>query len=174
MGVHPKTFELQGSNDGSQWTTLCKHDCESWAATSGCAKAWPVKAGTAYFCIFRILNQGPPHSAHISPDGLVCAGIEFYGSLKLSPPGIASMQAIPTMAPTLISTTSIDGWWCCVLCVGPCCCSAFFHKEATGPSSLKHRICCGCCYGLPCPCCGPWLPSEHRTRIKDTNAFQKD
>lgn len=72
-GNHPKTFELQGSNDGSTWKTLSVHNNESWSGNE--AKSWPIPDGEDYFHILRILNKGHPNH-------LCCSGIEFYGHTR--------------------------------------------------------------------------------------------
>merc|ERR1719506_2229630 len=72
-GNHPRTFELQGSSDGAQWTTLRTFTDEGWSGPG--AKDWPVVGCTQYFSIFRILNKG-------APNHLCCSGIEIYGRVK--------------------------------------------------------------------------------------------
>ena len=69
-GNHPRTFELQGSNDGTRWTPLSKHSNEQWSGKG--AKHWPITGCEEHFTKFRILNQG-------APNHLCCAGIELYG-----------------------------------------------------------------------------------------------
>ena len=71
-GNHPRTFELQGSNDGYTWTTLSAHKGESWSDKS--AKHWPVDDGGEHYRILRILTKGEPNH-------LCCSGIEFYGQM---------------------------------------------------------------------------------------------
>ena len=74
-GNHPRTFELQGSNDGVAWTTLSKHTGEVWNGNG--AKHWPIAgAGKNFFSKFRILNQG-------SPNHLCCSGLEIYGAVQV-------------------------------------------------------------------------------------------
>ena len=50
----PKTFELQGSNDGKTWKTLSVHTNESWSKRE--AKSWAILDGEDYFHILRIQN----------------------------------------------------------------------------------------------------------------------
>ena len=74
-GNHPRTFELQGSNDGSSWTTVSAHKREIWSGKSE-AKSWPINADVkCYYRIFRVINQG-------APNHLCCAGIELYGHAR--------------------------------------------------------------------------------------------
>jgi len=70
---HPKTFELQGSNDCKTWKTLSVHTNESWSGNE--AKSWPIIDSEDYFHILRIRNKGPPNY-------LCCSGIEFYGHTR--------------------------------------------------------------------------------------------
>jgi len=85
-GNHPRDFELQGSNDGKQWTTLSKHSREAWNGIG--AKSWPVKARPdGYFRIFRVQNLSHPNH-------LCCAGLELYGHVR----GAPAMTATPVIA----------------------------------------------------------------------------
>jgi len=72
-GNHPRTFELQGSNDGKRWTTLSKHSGEQWSGN--CAKHWPIKGVKEPYSKFKIINLG-------SPNHLCCSGIEIYGAIR--------------------------------------------------------------------------------------------
>lgn len=72
-GNHPRTWDLQGSNDGANWTTLKSHHGDG-SVTNTCCGSWPVVSAD-FFSKFRILNKG-------NPNHLCCSGIEFYGNLK--------------------------------------------------------------------------------------------
>jgi len=73
-GNHPRSFELQGSNDGASWTTLSKHTSETWSKGKG-AKAWEVNGVMGYYRVFRIQNFG-------APNHLCCSGLELYGVVR--------------------------------------------------------------------------------------------
>ena len=73
----PRHWELQGSDDSSNWHTLKKHTNDTELADTDFSTAnWSVEAGGRAFSHFRIL-QNSSGSYHI----LGCAGIEFYGTL---------------------------------------------------------------------------------------------
>merc|ERR1719240_1106104 len=76
-GNHPRTWDLQGSNDGSQWTTLKSHHEDLSILTNANGPkgygSWQVQPA-GFFSKFRIFNQG-------TPNHLCCSGIEFYGTL---------------------------------------------------------------------------------------------
>jgi len=75
----PRTWTLQGSNDGNEWTVLKSHTNDSsLAEQSNSEAAWPVEAAGAYRH-FRIRQTGwNSHHHH----NLACSGIEIYGMLK--------------------------------------------------------------------------------------------
>lgn len=77
-GNHPRTFELQGSADGANWTCLSQHSRESWPGVG--VKHWPIVSST-YYSQFRVLNKG-------APNHLCCSGIEFYGYVARGPSGV--------------------------------------------------------------------------------------
>ena len=88
-----RNWDLQGSNDGSKWTTLRSHKGQfSELPQSGFSTmGWEVKGDHGAFSHFRILMTGPnsgmpslSKSSRGDPEGqdaLFCAGIEFYGVL---------------------------------------------------------------------------------------------
>lgn len=82
-GNHPRTFELQGSNDNRGWTTLSRHNNEQWSGKQ--AKSWPIQEVRQPFRFFKIVNQG-------SPNNLCCSGIEFYGTLIPADPSLAAVS----------------------------------------------------------------------------------
>ena len=75
-------WELQASNDGQDWTTLCVHvDDQSLSYQPMSVAAWPIDAGTIpgrSFRHFRILQTGKNSDGY---DLLTCAGIELNGLL---------------------------------------------------------------------------------------------
>ena len=77
-----RNWELQASNEGQAWTTLCVHaDDRSLSDQPMSVAAWPIDGGTIpgrSFRHFRILQTGKNSGGH---DHLVCAGIELYGLL---------------------------------------------------------------------------------------------
>ena len=78
-----RNWELQGSNDGAQWTTLRQHaNDQSIAEEPMATAAWPLEPGTVQgraFRHFRVLQTGKNAGNH---DFLMCAGIELYGVLQ--------------------------------------------------------------------------------------------
>ena len=76
-----RRWRLEGSADGTGWTTLKTHaDDAGLAATSMATASWPVEAAGA-FRHFRILQTGK-NSKGTDQDHLMCAGIELYGRLR--------------------------------------------------------------------------------------------
>merc|ERR1712146_831383 len=71
---HPRTWKLQGSCDGTSWTTLRehKHDNTVQMHTVG---SFPLTANGQFYRFFRVQNCG-------APNHLCCSGIEFYGTLR--------------------------------------------------------------------------------------------
>ena len=69
---HPRTWELQGSNDGNGWTCLKVHSGDNSVTMSKCG-SWSVETSKS-FRMFRIYNKA-------TPNYLCCSGIEFYGML---------------------------------------------------------------------------------------------
>ena len=77
-------WRLEGSADGTGWTTLKTHaDDAGLAPTAMATASWPVEAAGA-FRHFRILQIGPNANGGQS---LHCAGIELYGTLRAASPG---------------------------------------------------------------------------------------
>ena len=74
-GNHPRTWELQGSNDGERWTALKKFKDDK----SRQLNSWPLDAGLTFFRRFRVQNQGDPNN-------LCCSGLELYGTLRETRP----------------------------------------------------------------------------------------
>ena len=66
---HPRSWDLQASNDDSNWVTLSSHKNDNTITmeNSGC---FQVSTGNSY-SMYRIQNRG-------SPNHLCCSGIEFY------------------------------------------------------------------------------------------------
>ena len=75
----PRHWELQGSDDGSNWHTLKKHSDDTKLATTNFNTAnWSVEAAGRAFSHFRILQTGKTSRGY---HFLECSGIEFYGTL---------------------------------------------------------------------------------------------
>ena len=73
-----RNWKLQGSNDGTEWTTLKQHQKDQGlAAQAFSIAAWPVEVQEA-FRHFRVLNTGTDYNGHRH---LMCAGFELYGTL---------------------------------------------------------------------------------------------
>ena len=89
----PRTWELQGSNDGQSWQTLRRHEeDDSLSDESMSIAAWPVDAGGQSFRCFRVLQTGAnsfegDEDDHGTVDDaedenlhhLMLTGIELYG-----------------------------------------------------------------------------------------------
>jgi hypothetical protein len=77
-----RSWILQGTNDGVEWTTLRQHvDDQSLEDTPMSTAAWPVEGCDVPYRYFRIFKTGP-NSTHVhNLDYLMCAGIELYGQL---------------------------------------------------------------------------------------------
>jgi len=102
-GNHPRTFELQGSNDGQSWTRLSKHTGEKWSGKG--AKHWPISGCEQPFTKFRVINQG-------APNHLCCAGIELYGRIAASngespPPKGAAASSSTSMATPVVMGVAV-------------------------------------------------------------------
>jgi len=77
-------WELQGSNDGLNWTVLRQHSNDtSMGTTAYCEGHWEVNspASNTPYRHFRILQTGKNSSNN---DELMCCGIELYGKLTIS------------------------------------------------------------------------------------------
>jgi hypothetical protein len=78
-----RSWQLQGSNDGSTWTVLDDQE-NDFSLTGGgfSTAAWGIesKDGASYR-VFRILQTGPSHSSCSDNLRVACAGIELYGDL---------------------------------------------------------------------------------------------
>jgi len=74
-----RSWQLQGSPDGSNWTVLREHSNDSWVQAGFSTGAWPLPAEAVQgrsFRHFRILQTGQNSSNH---QHLMCSGIEMYG-----------------------------------------------------------------------------------------------
>jgi hypothetical protein len=70
---------LEGSNDGSSWTTLREHSNDTALADAAFSVAhWPLPDVATAYRHFRIYQTGENSSGS---DCLMCAGIELYGVL---------------------------------------------------------------------------------------------
>ena len=82
-------WELQGSNDGLNWTVLRQHSNDtSMGTTAYCEGHWAVNspASNTPYRHFRILQTGKNsgYSYGNPNDYLMCCGIELYGKLTIS------------------------------------------------------------------------------------------
>ena len=81
-------WELQGSNDGLNWTVLRQHSNDtSMGTTAYCEGHWEVNspASNTPYRHFRILQTGKNSGWQGNPDDcLLCCGIELYGKLTIS------------------------------------------------------------------------------------------
>ena len=74
-----RSWNLQGTNDGVEWTTLRQHvNDQSLEDTPMSTAAWPVEGCDVAYRYFRIFNTGPNSG---NAEYLMCAGIELYGQL---------------------------------------------------------------------------------------------
>ena len=72
-------WRLEGSNDGSSWTTLREHSNDTALAGDAFPAAhWPLPDVATAYRHFRIYQTGANSS---SSHYLMCAGIEVYGVL---------------------------------------------------------------------------------------------
>lgn len=79
QGFKLRSWELQGSNDGADWTVLRSHEDDTSLPTQPMSLfAWPVEAAGRAFRHFRILQTGEDSERELH---LTCAGIELYGYL---------------------------------------------------------------------------------------------
>lgn len=75
-----RNWNLQGTNDGVEWTTLRQHvNDQSLGDTPMSTAAWPVEGCNVAYRYFRVFKTGP--NSHDNTDLLMCAGIELYGQL---------------------------------------------------------------------------------------------
>jgi len=76
----PRTWQFQGSEDGSTWVTLKQHNNDSSISTQMASKTFPVDQKNPPFQrYFRIYNTGANSSGN---NYLMISGIELYGTLK--------------------------------------------------------------------------------------------
>ena len=73
----PRTWEMQGSCDGTNWTTLRRHEDDSSVSRTQVG-SWPIEGSPGAFSQFRVLNRGTPLR-------LCCSGIELYGAVAEAP-----------------------------------------------------------------------------------------
>jgi hypothetical protein len=75
-----RSWDFEGSNDGSNYTVLRAHkNDKSLAAQAFSVAAWKVEGANQAYRYFRIRQTGPNAS---DGDQLYCAGIELYGMLQ--------------------------------------------------------------------------------------------
>ena len=83
VGLRLRSWQLQGSKDGTRWTTLDQHkDDDSLPAKGWCVAHWAVKGVKEEYQHFRIKQTGKNSGGG---NVLSCAGIELYGKLRQLP-----------------------------------------------------------------------------------------
>jgi len=70
---HPRTWALQGSEDGEKYFTLSQHENDS-SVQRHQKGFWNIAGSKESWRFLRIQNLGKPKH-------LCCSGIEFYGTL---------------------------------------------------------------------------------------------
>jgi len=73
-----RTWDFQGSVDGSSWTLLKRHTNDDSLNDLFATHAWPVEGQTKAYRMFRILQTGHNSSNH---NFLVLSRISLYGVL---------------------------------------------------------------------------------------------
>lgn len=73
-----RTWDLQGSVDGGQWTLLRRHTSDKSLNGNFATRSWPVDPPSTPFRFFRILQTGHNSNNH---NFLVISGFEIYGEL---------------------------------------------------------------------------------------------
>lgn len=75
-----RSWRLEGSNDGTQWTPLRSHFDDRALTTRGATASWEINglSPEAAFSHFRIIQTGPNSNNHLY---LALSGFEIYGSV---------------------------------------------------------------------------------------------
>ncbi|XP_044179729.1 E3 ubiquitin-protein ligase Ufd4-like [Acropora millepora] len=75
-----RNWELQGSLDGEEWTTLKTHENDQGLqeSKSYCTCTWPIEGKSNAFRYFKILQTGKNSTGNL---GIFLSGIELYGVL---------------------------------------------------------------------------------------------
>ena len=73
-----RSWHLEGSLDGSTWTTLREHTNEATLTQATPTGFWPVDGASSAFSNFRILHTGPNTSGDYH---LMASSLEIYGEL---------------------------------------------------------------------------------------------
>lgn len=73
-----RNWVLEGSNDGSAWTTLHTHNNDGALKKIGGTKTWSILGNAGPFRFLRIRTTGKNSNGHYY---LALSGVEFYGSL---------------------------------------------------------------------------------------------
>ncbi|MBM4379852.1 MAG: fibronectin type III domain-containing protein, partial [Deltaproteobacteria bacterium] len=82
---YPRNWLLQGSNDGSNWTTLRPHAFEGTLLARCRWSSWAISSSIGYRC-FRIARDGTLSFSGSSPTGAVIFDeVEFYGTVTYVP-----------------------------------------------------------------------------------------
>ena len=84
-GHAPMNWRLEGSNDGTNWTTLSNHTNDQSMLQNQCMSEanFTLANVNERYRWFRIFQHGPNASRRESENNhLMCAGIELYGDLR--------------------------------------------------------------------------------------------
>jgi len=73
-----RTWDLQGSADGQNWTVLKRHTNDKSLNSNFASNSWTIPGVTKAYRYFRILQTGRNSNNH---NFLVLSGFEIYGSL---------------------------------------------------------------------------------------------
>jgi hypothetical protein len=76
----PRTWRLQGSNDGYTWDNLREHDRDFWNGAGNTVAAWPIEGSNQAYRYFRILQPGKTSEGNFGH--LCCSGLEVWGRVK--------------------------------------------------------------------------------------------
>jgi len=101
---HPRTWSLQGSEDGTSWVDLRRHNNDNTVKRQQNG-SWELRPTGRCFRFFRVQNRGRPNH-------LCCSGIEFYGSLVpnssavvLQAEVVEAVEAVPVQAVAVTAIT---------------------------------------------------------------------
>ena len=73
-----RSWRLEASSNGSDWTTLLNHQKDGNLPEKGGSYTWSLPSVTKTFRLFRVICTGPNSSENYT---LSCSGIELYGTL---------------------------------------------------------------------------------------------
>jgi hypothetical protein len=76
-----RNWTLLGSNDGTAWITLRRHDNDGTIESGFFVGHWPVEGVTIAYRHFRVHQHGKNSQNGLVQHELNCSGIELYGTL---------------------------------------------------------------------------------------------